>query len=428
MTAPVLLPALLSALRCPACQAQRWTVGDPPTRLACAACGHAHHIANGILHINVPKEHEEVIQERASVPATEMSPELGGWSEAYTAATDPSSSLAQAYLSLPHGNDSSHFRQPGYFQNVRRFAPEFDFIRRHVPHHGLLLDLGADGTWSTAQLARHGPTCIALDITDHLALAHLFQTASPRYGLVNADMHEAVFADGAFDVVTAFNALHHSKRLDALAANIARMLKPGGMLGIVEPYVQNAQQEADFGVPQSAVGINENVHTVDRWHGAFSQAGLHLAAIALSDSFNAVYVRTQGPGPRDQADPLADFYDAALQASPASVTVAAGEVIRFQVTVESRGRAAWASRGPVPVRLSYHLSRITPEGRVMVAFDNERALLTDFVGAGAPAGFDVPVRIDEAGAYEIEFDLVHETRCWFKERGARTAQALVNAV
>ena len=35
-------------------------------------------------------------------------------------------------------------------------------------HGGVLLDVGADGTWSTAQLSRRGLTCIALDITDHL--------------------------------------------------------------------------------------------------------------------------------------------------------------------------------------------------------------------------------------------------------------------
>jgi SAM-dependent methyltransferase len=373
--------------------------------------------------VNVLDEHPEVGQERASVPATEMTPELGGWKEAYTPATDPASSLAQAYLSLPYGNGSEHFQQPGYFQNVQRFAAEFDFVMRHLPTRGLLLDVGADGTWSTAQLARRGLTCIALDITDHLTLSQLFQTACPPYALINVDMHEPVFRDDAFDAITAFNAMHHSTRLEALAANLARSLKPGGVLGFVEPYVQNAQQEAAFGAPQSALGINENVHTIERWAAAFAAAGLTLEAYSLSDSFNAVYRKTStgdaAPGV------LADYYDAMLSVTPESVAMRVGEAREFAVTVASRGRAAWASRGPTPVRLSYHVSRVTEAGREMTAFDNERTLLPFFVGGDQPATFYVAVAIKEPGTYELEFDLVHEARCWFRERGGKSAAAHV---
>src|SRR5688500_2287390 len=161
-------------------------------------------------------------------------------------------------------------------------------------------------------------------------------------------MHEPVFRDGAFDAITAFNAMHPSKRLDALAANMARSLKPGGVLGFVEPYVQNAQQEADFGAPQSALGINENVHTVERWGAAFAAAGLTLEAYSLSDSFNAVYRKTSRAGLM-ASDVVADYYDAVLSVAPDSADMQAGVLREFAVTVASHGRAAWASRGPTPV-------------------------------------------------------------------------------
>jgi SAM-dependent methyltransferase len=411
--------ALLDALRCPSCHGRRWRVGADGGTVTCAACGREHYLRDGILHVNVLAEHDEVQQERASVPATEMAPEFGGWREVYTPATDPESSLAQAYLSLPYGNESEHFQEPGYFQNVRRFAAEFDFIVRHLPPSGVVLDVGADGTWSTAQLSRRGLTCIALDITDHLTLSRLFQTACPPYALVNVDMHEPVFADETFDAITAFNALHHSKRLDALAANLARSLKPGGVLGFVEPYVQNAEQEAAFGAPQTALGINENVHTVGRWHQAFAAAGLTLDRYSLSDSFNAVYRKR--PHAEGWAGEASDYYAAELTLDAVPARLRAGETFDFAVTVASRGRAAWASRGPLPVRLSYHVSRLTSSGREMVAFDNERTLLHSFVCPGDPQTFVVPVTIGEPGTYEIEFDLVHEARTWFHERGGQSA-------
>jgi len=371
--------------------------------------------------VNTPQEHPEVQKERASVPATEGSPELGGWKEGYVPATDPSSAIAQAYLSLPYGNDSWHFREPGYFRNVQQFVPEFDFVLRHLPRTGLLLDLGADGTWSTAQLARRGLTCIALDITDHLSLARLFQTACPPYALVNVDMHEPAFADESFDVITAFNAMHHSKRLDTLAANVARMLKRGGTLAFVEPYVQNAQQAADFGAAQSAAGINENVHTVGRWHEAFSAAGLTLDRFAITSSLNAIYRKTDAaPLTRD---PFDSFYDALLHISPPTAVVQRGIAQQFQVTIENRGRAAWATRGPTPVRLSYHVSQLTAQGLVTTAFDNDRTPLPSFIHAGEHARVPVSVTIDEVGLHVVEFDLVHETVSWFKDRGGRTATA-----
>ena len=415
--------ALLDALRCPSCQGRRWQVGADGAGVTCVACGRVHLLRDGVLHVNVLAEHDEVQQERASVPATELAPELGGWREVYTPATLRESGLAQAYLSLPYGNDSEFFQEPGYFQNVRRFAEEFDFIARHLPTSGVLLDVGADGTWSTAQLSRRGLTCIALDITDHLSLSRLFHTACPPYALVNVDMHEPVFADATFDAITAFNALHHSKRLDALAVNLSRSLKPGGVLGFVEPYVQNAEQAAAFGAPQSALGINENVHAVGRWHHAFTKAGMTLERYWFSDSFNAIYRKRSGE--QDMVGPESDFYAVVLSLNAPPTQMRAGESYEFSVTVASGGRASWSSRGPIPLRLGYHVWRLTNSRREAAAFDNERTLLTALVGPGQPQTFTVPVIIGEPGEYEVEFDLVHEGHTWFAERGGRTAVAIV---
>jgi len=96
------------------------------------------------------------------------------------------------------------------------------------------------------------------------------------------------------------------------------------------------------------------------------------------------------------------------------------------VTVASKGRAAWASRGPLPVRLSYHVSRVTAAGTEVAAFDNERTRLTSFVCPGDPQTFVLPVTLGALGSYEVEFDLVHEARTWFKDRGGLTAVARVD--
>lgn len=424
------LHALTATLLCERCDEARWSLAGTAggLQLVCGGCGVRPAFRDGILQTTLAME-PAAVHERESVPTTELNPEVGGWSEAIGSFETIDPGLAAAYRSLPYGDASFRFSEPGYFANVQRFAEEFDFVtselRARLPA-GRLLDLGADGTWSTARLAASGFTCIALDITDHLRLAEVYQRTGPRYALVNADMHARVFRDESFDAITAFNVLHHSSALPRLAANIARMLRPGGVLAIVEPYVQNAAQQASFGAEQSEHGINENVYTLEHWHRVFTEVGLTLQVYGLSDSFNALFVKP-GATPVESFEfadgHAAAFYGAALEVSPASATVARGQAARFTVSVRNTGRAAWASRGPAPVRLSYHLSRRLDSGLVSHEFNNPRTLLPLFVPPGETRTFDVAIELPDAGTYEVEFDLVHETRVWFAERGARTAMA-----
>ena len=424
---------LLATLVCQRCGQSEW---GPPTgssgAYTCRRCGVAHPVRDGILYVDSAKS-DETRREIASIPATEDDPFLGGWSERAAADGTIAPDLAAAYLSLPYGDSSFRFEQPGYFANVRRFAGEFDFVTSQIGRRiqtGRLLDVGADGTWSTARLAARGFSCVALDITDHLRLAHVYQQVHPPYALVNADMHAPTFRDGAFDVVTAFNVLHHSSLLPALVANLARMLRPGGVLGMVEPYVQNEAQGAAFGAAQSEQGINENVHTVDHWCAVCSAAGLVLDAYSLSDSFNAVWVKPLRAVDSSYHSPIQpsglleqSFYRAELDVDPRSASAVEGQKVTFRVEVTNRGRGAWASRGPSPIRLSYHVTGQTRSGERVEQFDNARTLIPSFIGPGDCWTAEITVLMDTAGTYELEFDLVHECRTWFKEQGGRTATA-----
>jgi hypothetical protein len=78
--------------------------------------------------------------------------------------------------------------------------------------------------------------------------------------------------------------------------------------------------------------------------------------------------------------------------------------------------------------LSYHVfDRADGETR-LVTFDNERTLLPRFIAPDSTEVVQVLVRLSAPGTYEIEFDLVHETKTWFKERGGRTATALLTVI
>jgi SAM-dependent methyltransferase len=424
---------LATTLVCQRCGQSEWnTPSGSSGAYRCRRCGVSHAVRDGIVYVESATS-DETRREIASIPGTEDDPLLGGWSERADADGSVAPDLAAAYLSLPYGDSSFRFEQPGYFANVRRFAAEFDFITSQIGRRiqtGRLLDVGADGTWSTARLAARGFSCVALDITDHLRLARVYQQVHPPYALVNADMHAPTFRDGAFDVVTAFNVLHHSSQLPDLVANLTRMLRPEGVLGMVEPYVQNESQGAAFGAAQSEQGINENVHTVDHWCAVLSAAGLELDAYSLSDSFNAVWIKSPQAVGSTRRGPILtsglfehDFYRAEIEVEPRLARTITNRPATFDVSVSNRGRAGWTSRGPLPIRLSYHLTGQTKDGSRIERFDNERTLLPSFIEPGGRWTAEVTVAIETAGSYELEFDLVHECRTWFKEQGGRTAIA-----
>lgn len=81
--------------------------------------------------------------------------------------------------------------------------PKVDFIRRHAPITGSVLDLGCGNGVFTERLARGGAVVTGLDFSTHL----LNQNANSR--LVCGDATSLPFAAASFDLVFEANLLHH---------------------------------------------------------------------------------------------------------------------------------------------------------------------------------------------------------------------------
>lgn len=102
---------------------------------------------------------------------------------------------------------------------------------RRLPAPGLALDIGAAGGGNTRVLRAHGWRPVALEYASTAA-----QIARERgIDVVRGDARELPMRTGSLDLVTAFDVLEHIEEDYLAAAEITRVLRPGGTALIAVP-------------------------------------------------------------------------------------------------------------------------------------------------------------------------------------------------
>jgi SAM-dependent methyltransferase len=102
---------------------------------------------------------------------------------------------------------------------------------RRLPGPGRALDIGAAGGGNTRVLEAHGWQAIALEYSDFAA-----DVACARgVGIIRADARELPIRSGTCGLVTALDVLEHIDEDYLAAAEISRVLRPGGTALIAVP-------------------------------------------------------------------------------------------------------------------------------------------------------------------------------------------------
>ena len=152
-----------------------------------------------------------------------------------------------------------------------------DLLGPRLANGGRFLDVGA-GTGATgAWLAERGDL-VASDV-EPLAL-QLFREQHPALGLVGSDVNRLPFADASFDAVLCVTVLCHRSIPSPVRAvgELARVLRPGGVLCLWEPGVRRLHRAHDrvthtarrFSRRDLAGLLTANGVTVERATGAYS--------------------------------------------------------------------------------------------------------------------------------------------------------------
>jgi len=139
-----------------------------------------------------------------------------------------------------------------------------------------IADLGCGSGVFTGLLHRRGFNCTGIDLSPKLI--RIAREAHPGIDFQEGDIERLPFADDSFDGVLLAGVLHHLPELSKCAAEIKRILRPGGRFVAFDPNRMNPAMYLyrDRSSPlYSSVGVTENERPVIARHlaEAFAAAG-----------------------------------------------------------------------------------------------------------------------------------------------------------
>jgi ubiquinone/menaquinone biosynthesis C-methylase UbiE len=187
---------------------------------------------------------------------------------------------------------------------VHQSGPDLAALVAAVPANvAQALDVGCGPGHTALAIAPHVGAVTGLDLTEAM-LAEARRLAAER-GIANArfergDVEQLPFADGSFDLVTSRYSAHHYPRPAVALAEIARVLRPGGVFLLAdvvapEPLVADTYLTA-IELLRDPSHVRD--HSVEQWLDLLSGAGMRaelLGAWPLRLQFDNWVARMRTP-------------------------------------------------------------------------------------------------------------------------------------
>ena len=112
----------------------------------------------------------------------------------------------------------------------RLFDAYFDLVPDRLIADALVLDAGCgSGRWSH-ELGRRRARVVAMDLGASIEVASRTDPGSADVTYVQADVVDAPFDGGVFDLVCSLGVLHHVVETDRALRNLVQTIRPGGQL------------------------------------------------------------------------------------------------------------------------------------------------------------------------------------------------------
>ena len=320
-----------------------------------------------------------------------------------------------------------------------------------------VLEFGAGTGWLSRFLTQMGCRAILLDVSPTaLRIAREHYARQPVVGerpapaFLEFDGRRIDLADASVDRVICFDAFHHAANPHAVIAEFARVLRPGGVAGFVEPGPRHAEaprsrfEAGTYGVVERDVDVHD-IRRTARAHGfADLRMGVfHAPPYQVSLEEYEDLLAGGGAGARwltatrtflrhvrsfslvKEGEEQADSRAMGGLGCEIRAGVVDGAIDAF---VTNTGTAAWLAWGtPVGgVGLGMHLYDASG---ALVSFDFHVDPLADPPRAIAPGETVhrcVALPPLPPGSYRLELDCVAAHVTWFAQAGSKTVTLALN--
>ncbi|MFT3710371.1 MAG: methyltransferase domain-containing protein [Archangium sp.] len=183
---------------------------------------------------------------------------------------------------------SKFYRAGPFGLELRRIQREA-IDRLHIRSGEKVLDLGCGPGDGCTRIADQGGVAIGLDYSQGM-----LETARrvPALGgrLTRGDAGRLPFADASLDKIVCTNSFHHYPQHIAALREMRRVLKPGGVLGLVDPRKDHLFGWAAIDLVENAVfGLEEvRIFSVPQWYRMLSECGFSTAKVDVGPWWSPV--------------------------------------------------------------------------------------------------------------------------------------------
>lgn len=319
-----------------------------------------------------------------------------------------------------------------------------------------VVDFGAGSCWTSRFLSQLGMRVIAVDVSSsaleigkELYKRHppVGEQPSPQFLLFNG--HTLDLPDESVDRISCWDAFHHVPNPGEVLAEMARVLKPGGMVGFSEPGPDHSKTPQSQYEMRTNRLIENDVIVSEIWRDAqaagFTDLRLALfnpaPALLPLDHFDA-YLSGENSGEQFVAQTRDEmrhrrvfFLFKGESVTPADsrqregltadlkVEPTTAEPLVLKVSATNNGTAIWLTgnaRAGI-VRFGIHL--FDANGKLIdLDYFRHNLPVDGPVLPGETVEFVTEVPMPGPGKYVLQCDLVSEGVCWFEHNGSRTVR------
>lgn len=272
--------------------------------------------------------------------------------------------------------------------------------------------------------------------------------AEPRF--LHFDGRKFDLPDESVDRIVCNDAFHHVPNQEEVLAEMARVLKKGGIAGFAEPgrYHSRAPQSQyemkNYNVLENDMLLPE-IFAMAQKHGFDDIKFKLLADMELSMSqykavtgplvgakwphivHNIRHVMTQktifflykGAYVPDSRSHLGLAHTMTLPATAAAVTIPHGTALQIPLHIVNTGTARWLQHNIRDIGVVKIGTHLYTADNTLLNLDFSRHLFEQDVEPGAILTPTISVPFPERGVFKLSIDLVSESICWFENVGSR---------